>query len=85
MRIGNLAGQLTLFTATAPVRAVDVEKASAGRFGSDPQAVFAVWEEFLGWTRAADLTIRTRSTCSSRTGSPTDCSPRRPVFRHLDR
>lgn len=55
MRIGNLAGRLTLFTATAPVRAVDVEKASAGRFGSDPQAVFAVWEEFLGWARAADL------------------------------
>ncbi|MEU6264907.1 hypothetical protein [Saccharopolyspora shandongensis] len=49
MCIGNLAGRLTLFTATAPVRAVDVEKASAGRFGSDPQAVFAVWKEFLGW------------------------------------
>ena len=51
VRIGNLSGRLALFTASG---AVDVEKASGGRFGSDPQAVYDVWEEFLGWAATAD-------------------------------
>ena len=52
MRIGNLSGRLTLFTEQG---AVDVEKVSGGRFGADPQAVYDVWEDFLGWAQGADL------------------------------
>ncbi|HEX4246949.1 MAG TPA: fumarylacetoacetate hydrolase family protein [Pseudonocardia sp.] len=52
MRIGNLSGRLSLFTEQG---AVDVEKASGGRFGPDPQAVYDVWDEFLGWAKGAEL------------------------------
>jgi 2,4-diketo-3-deoxy-L-fuconate hydrolase len=52
VRIGNLSGRLTLFTEQG---AVDVEKASGGQFGPDPQAVYHAWENFLGWAKAADL------------------------------
>ncbi|MFI5814984.1 hypothetical protein ACIA7S_29005 [Streptomyces sp. NPDC051643] len=52
MRIGNLSGRLALFTEQG---AVDVEKASGGRFGSEPQAVYNVWEDFLGWAKGAEL------------------------------
>ncbi len=51
MRFGNLSGRLTLFTEDG---AIDVEKASGGRFGPDPQAVYEVWDEFVGWARDAD-------------------------------
>lgn len=53
MRVGNLSGRLTIFTERG---AVDAHKASDGRFGPDPQAVFPVWEEFVGWARGAQLT-----------------------------
>ena len=43
MRIGNLSGRLTIFTDEG---AVDVERASGGRFGADPQAVYERWP---GW------------------------------------
>ena len=46
MRIGNLSTRLTLFTDGG---AVDVERASGGRFGSDPQSVYEVWDDFVGW------------------------------------
>lgn len=49
MRVGNLGGRLSLFTADG---AIDVERASDGRFGSDPQAIYEQWPEFLQW--AAD-------------------------------
>ena len=52
MRIGNLSGRLAVFTAAG---AVDVEKASGGRFGPDPQAVYEVWDEFVAWAGEADL------------------------------
>jgi 2-keto-4-pentenoate hydratase/2-oxohepta-3-ene-1,7-dioic acid hydratase in catechol pathway len=32
---------------------VDVEKASDGRFSSDPQAVFDRWEEFTAWAQSS--------------------------------
>lgn len=51
MRVGNLSGRLALFTAAG---AIDVEKASGGRFGSDPQAVYDVWDEFVDWAATAD-------------------------------
>jgi 2-keto-4-pentenoate hydratase/2-oxohepta-3-ene-1,7-dioic acid hydratase in catechol pathway len=50
MRVGNLAGRLTLFTDEG---AIDVERASDGAFGSDPQAIYARWPEFLHWAATA--------------------------------
>lgn len=52
MRIANLAGRLVLVNEG---RAVDVERASGGRFGADPQAVYADWEAFHEWAGAAEL------------------------------
>ena len=52
MRVGNLAGRLTLFAADG---AVDVATASEGRFGPDPQAVYLAWDEFGAWAATADL------------------------------
>jgi 2,4-diketo-3-deoxy-L-fuconate hydrolase len=46
MRIGNLAGRLTVFTEHG---AVDVEQTSAGEFSADPQAIYPRWEEFRRW------------------------------------
>lgn len=46
MRVGNLSDRLTLFTGQG---AVDVEKASSGRFRADPQAVYDRWDEFTEW------------------------------------
>ncbi|MFJ4340646.1 fumarylacetoacetate hydrolase family protein [Streptomyces sp. NPDC088915] len=52
MRIANLSGRLAL---VVDGRAVDVEKASGGRFSADPQAVYERWEEFRSWAADADL------------------------------
>ena len=51
MRIANSGGRLTLITEGG--EGVDVEKASGGRFGPDPQAAYARWEELRAWTRDA--------------------------------
>ncbi|MDZ7885585.1 MAG: fumarylacetoacetate hydrolase family protein [Mycobacterium sp.] len=53
MRVGNLSGRLTIFTDGG---AVDVEKASNGAFGPDPQAVYEVWSDFRAWAAQASLT-----------------------------
>lgn len=50
MRIANLSGRLTLVTEQG---AVDVERASEGRFRSDPQAVYGRWSEFRQWASEA--------------------------------
>ncbi|MFF1273083.1 fumarylacetoacetate hydrolase family protein [Streptomyces marokkonensis] len=52
MRIANLSGRLVL---VVDGLAVDVEKASGGRFAADPQAVFERWEEFRPWAAQARL------------------------------
>ena len=52
MRIANLAGRLVLVTPDGTA-AVDVERASQGRFSADPQAVYDRWPEFTAW--AADI------------------------------
>ena len=52
MRIANLSGRLVLITGG---RAVDVAKASEGRFGSDPQAIYDRWAEFRSWAGQADV------------------------------
>jgi 2-keto-4-pentenoate hydratase/2-oxohepta-3-ene-1,7-dioic acid hydratase in catechol pathway len=46
MRIGNLSGRLTLFSDQG---AIDVEQASGGQFGADPQVVYQRWAEFTEW------------------------------------
>ena len=51
MRIGNLDGRLVILTDAG---ALDVERASGGRFASDPQAVYQSWAEFTAWAVAAD-------------------------------
>jgi hypothetical protein len=61
MRFGNLSGRLTLFTDRG---AVDVAQASGGRFSSDPQAIYDVWDDFVSWATtlgevdAADFALR---------------------------
>jgi len=50
VRIGNLAGRLIILTDNG---ALDVARASAGRFGPEPQAIYPQWREFLAW--AADV------------------------------
>jgi 2-keto-4-pentenoate hydratase/2-oxohepta-3-ene-1,7-dioic acid hydratase in catechol pathway len=51
MRIGNLNGRLVILTQAG---AVDVERASEGQFGSDPQGCYGQWDQFTAWaTRAA--------------------------------
>ena len=49
MRIANLAGRLSIII---EARAVDVARASNGRFDHDPQNIFARWDEFRAWAAA---------------------------------
>ncbi|MEK6439369.1 fumarylacetoacetate hydrolase family protein [Pseudonocardia sp. T1-2H] len=53
MRLANVAGRLVLLDPDG--KAVDVEAASGGRFGPDPQAVYARWAEFGEWAATAPL------------------------------
>ncbi len=46
MLVANLRDRLSL---VHNGRAVDVERASGGRFASDPQAVYDEWDAFAGW------------------------------------
>jgi len=46
VRLMNVSGRLHVST---PTGAVDVAKASDGRFAPDPQAVFESWDAFQGW------------------------------------
>lgn len=60
MRIANVGGRLTLLApangaAAGASHGVDVHRASSGRFASDPQAVFARWDEFRSWAETAGL------------------------------
>lgn len=52
MKLANVAGRLSLVVGEG---AVDVERASAGRFSADPQAVYARWDEFRAWAGSAEL------------------------------
>jgi 2,4-diketo-3-deoxy-L-fuconate hydrolase len=51
VRIGNLDGRLVILTGDG---ALDVERASGGRFGSSPQAIYGRWAEFAAWAASAD-------------------------------
>jgi 2,4-diketo-3-deoxy-L-fuconate hydrolase len=46
VRIANVSGRLTLVSEEG---GIDVETASAGRFGPDPEAVFGQWKAFRRW------------------------------------
>jgi 2-keto-4-pentenoate hydratase/2-oxohepta-3-ene-1,7-dioic acid hydratase in catechol pathway len=46
VRIANVSGRLTLVSEAG---GIDVETASAGRFGPDPQAVYGQWKAFREW------------------------------------
>jgi 2-keto-4-pentenoate hydratase/2-oxohepta-3-ene-1,7-dioic acid hydratase in catechol pathway len=46
MLLANLHNRLALLRGDS---ALDVERASDGRFGSDPQAVYDDWDAFCGW------------------------------------
>ncbi|MFC8229430.1 fumarylacetoacetate hydrolase family protein [Streptomyces sp. NPDC057287] len=48
MRMATIDGRLTL---SRPDGFLDVAEASGGRFGPDPQQVFADWEAFAGWAQ----------------------------------
>ena len=50
MRIANVAGRLSLVTTQG---AIDVADASDGRFGPDPQSVYAEWPGFARWASSA--------------------------------
>jgi 2-keto-4-pentenoate hydratase/2-oxohepta-3-ene-1,7-dioic acid hydratase in catechol pathway len=52
VRIANLRDRLVL---VRQGRAIDVERASGGRFAADPQAVYARWAEFRQWADGAEL------------------------------
>ncbi|MDQ1570413.1 MAG: hypothetical protein QOF79_1087 [Actinomycetota bacterium] len=50
MRIANVDGRLSIALSTG---FVDVERASAGQFGSDPQSIYDRWGEFREWALGA--------------------------------
>lgn len=51
MRIANLAGRLVLLSTDGS--AIDVAKASAGQYDSDPQNIYNDWSEFRTWASTA--------------------------------
>src|SRR5436190_3194051 len=52
MRVANVSGRLAADTGSG---FADVERASAGRFGPSPQAVYDDWGAFCEWARRASL------------------------------
>ncbi|MDT3445806.1 MULTISPECIES: fumarylacetoacetate hydrolase family protein [unclassified Pseudofrankia] len=67
MRIGNLEGRLVLLAGGG---AVDVAAASEGRFGPDPQSVYACWQEFVGWAAVANVDLDGRPYDIADLGAP---------------
>ena len=62
MRLANVNSRLTLVSSTIKsivdggrVAGFDVERASGGRFGPDPQGVYAAWDAFTAWHQNAEL------------------------------
>lgn len=69
MRVANVAGRLGLLVdrtgadrtmgdqagSAERTVVVDVERASGGRFGADPAAIFARWNEFADWAAEVDV------------------------------
>jgi len=59
VRIANVSQRLVLLDKSGA--GLDVEKASDGRFGADPQAIYQQWDEFRDWASGqegrADLAV----------------------------
>ncbi|MFD0019920.1 fumarylacetoacetate hydrolase family protein [Streptomyces sp. NPDC058382] len=72
MRIANINGRLTLRGADGYL---DVAEASGGRFGPDPQAVYADWNAFTQWARAHPGAGRTAAAALPATGHATVWGP----------
>lgn len=51
MRFANVSGRAALLIGDG---AVDVEKASDGRFPADPQTIYEMWDEFRAWADGVD-------------------------------
>ncbi len=73
MRILNLDGRLAL--AVGEGQAIDVATASDGRFGPEPQGVYAVWDEFRTWAAGHSTTDGAIEVDRSLLGAP---APRPP-------
>jgi 2-keto-4-pentenoate hydratase/2-oxohepta-3-ene-1,7-dioic acid hydratase in catechol pathway len=69
VRIGNLDGRLVILTDAG---AIDVERASDGRFGSDPQAVYGRWSEFTAWAAGAERAAADRAATTRAAAQPYD-------------
>jgi 2,4-diketo-3-deoxy-L-fuconate hydrolase len=52
MRLANLGGRVVIVKSD---QYIDVESASNGRFGADPQAIYEDWAEFCTWAKSADF------------------------------
>lgn len=52
MRVANVSGRVAILLED---QVVDVQSASGGRFGSDPQAIFERWDEFRDWAHSTNL------------------------------
>lgn len=61
MRIANLNGRLALVQNDT---SIDVETASGGVFGSDPQAIYTQWDAFAAWAASADFSTAKPFTAS---------------------
>jgi 2-keto-4-pentenoate hydratase/2-oxohepta-3-ene-1,7-dioic acid hydratase in catechol pathway len=57
-------------TVVVPDGLVDVEQASAGRFGPDPLAAFDRWEELVDWARRSDLAVHVHEDATHGAPSP---------------
>jgi 2-keto-4-pentenoate hydratase/2-oxohepta-3-ene-1,7-dioic acid hydratase in catechol pathway len=68
MRIANHAGRAVLVVSDG--RAADIATASDGRFGPDPQSVYAVWDEFVDWAEALPPGPATEPVDERRLGPP---------------
>lgn len=53
MKLANVEGRAVLVTDDD--RGVDVERASAGKFGPSPQSIFDEWDGFTAWAEDAEL------------------------------
>ena len=70
MRIASDDVRLTLMTGART--GIDVQTASDGQFGADPQAVYDRWDEFRQWAAAADVGAA-RPVDPAVLGLPTPC------------
>lgn len=68
MLIANVGGRLHLMR--SQTEGIDVEEASGGQFGADPQAVYERWDEFVAWAATASYD-GARQVAAEEFGTPT--------------